>query len=160
MADQEKEIKKEEKNETSALKERMQKVINASKKLDDDLTAEDPKKTAMKEKLAKASQEFEEENIEEIDAEKAEMSDEEILQKRKAEYYAKKNEEKQKQLAEMKAKLNAVMNETVGEEEQAIEEAPPVEEIAPVEEKTSEVVPEENVEELTLDEKPVKEETV
>ena len=160
MADQEKEIKKEEKNETSALKERMQKVINASKKLDDDLTAEDPKKTAMKEKLAKASQEFEEENIEEIDAEKAEMSDEEILQKRKAEYYAKKNEEKQKQLAEMKAKLNAVMNETVGEEEQAIEEAPAVEEIAPVEEKTFEVVPEENVEELTLDEKPVKEETV
>ena len=113
----EKDIKKEEKNETSTLKERMQKVINASKKLDDDLTAEDPKKAAMKEKLAKASKDFEDENLNTIDNEKAEMSDEEILEKRKAEYYAKKNEDKKKQLEEMRAKLNAVMNENLGEAE-------------------------------------------
>ena len=135
MDDKEKDIKQEEKNETSSLKERMQKVINASKKLDDDLTAEDPKKAAMKEKLAKASKDFEDENIDSIDNEKAEMSDEEILEKRKAEYYAKKNEDKKKQLAEMKAKLNAVMNETLGEEEQATEEV--------LEEQTSEDIPEE-----------------
>ena len=140
MDDKEKDIKQEEKNETSSLKERMQKVINASKKLDDDLTAEDPKKAAMKEKLAKASKDFEDENIDEIDNEKAEMSDEEILEKRKAEYYAKKNEDKKKQLAEMKAKLNAVMNETLGEEEQTSDD---VSKDAVLEEQTSEDVPEE-----------------
>ena len=137
----EKDIKKneetEKKDSTSSLKERMQKVINASKKLDDDLTQEDPKKVAMKEKLAKASKEFEEENERE---DTSEMSDEELLQKRKAEYYAKKNEEKKQQLAEMRAKLNAVMNEESPnfekEEEEIVEEIPEEEQANEVVEET------------------------
>ena len=148
----EKDIKKneeiEKKDSTSSLKERMQKVINASKKLDDDLTQEDPKKAMMKEKLAKASKEFEEENLEKEDT--SEMSDEELLQKRKAEYYAKKNEDKKKQLAEMKAKLNAVMNEESPNDEV-------VEETALENEEENEVI-EEQVEEKPVEE--IKEETV
>ena len=133
----------EKKDSTSSLKERMQKVINASKKLDDDLTQEDPKKVAMKEKLAKASKEFEEENERE---DTSEMSDEELLQKRKAEYYAKKNEEKKQQLAEMRAKLNAVMNEESPNFEQEEEE---IEEEIPEEEPANEVVEETPVLEQT-----------
>ncbi|MBP5407880.1 MAG: PTS sugar transporter subunit IIC [Bacilli bacterium] len=148
----EKDIKKneeiEKKDSTSSLKERMQKVINASKKLDDDLTQEDPKKAMMKEKLAKASKEFEEENLEKEDT--SEMSDEELLQKRKAEYYAKKNEDKKKQLAEMKAKLNAVMNEESPNDEV-------VEETALENEEENEII-EEQVEEKPVEE--IKEETV
>ena len=107
----------EKKDSTSALKERMQKVINASKKLDDDLTQEDPKKQAMKEKLAKASKELEDEALEEEKIDNSKLSDEELIAKRKADYYAKKNQDTKKRLEEMKAKLNFVINDEENSEE-------------------------------------------
>ena len=150
-----KENNTEKKESTSALKERMQKVINASKKLDDDLTAEDPKKQAMKEKLAQASKALEEETLDEVKEDKSELSDEELLAKRKAEYYAKKNQDTKKRLEEMKAKLNSVMSDEASIEE--TEESPaeaPIEETS-VEEVTA--IKEETPVEETQETEPLKE---
>ncbi|MBO7078900.1 MAG: PTS sugar transporter subunit IIC [Bacilli bacterium] len=143
-----KENNAEKKESTSALKERMQKVINASKKLDDDLTAEDPKKQAMKEKLAQASKALEEETLDEVKEDKSELSDEELLAKRKAEYYAKKNQDTKKRLEEMKAKLNSVMSDEASIE--GTEESPAE---APIEETSVETVSTETpVEEAPVEE--------
>lgn len=103
---------KEEKKANSDLKERMQKVINASKKLDNDLMTEDPKKQAMKEKLAKAAKQVEDDLEENEPLNQTEdLSDEELIAKKKAQYYANKNLETKKKLEEMRAKLNMAMNE-------------------------------------------------
>ena len=143
-----KENNTEKKESTSALKERMQKVINASKKLDDDLTQEDPKKQAMKEKLAQASKALEEETLDEVKEDKSELSDEELLAKRKAEYYAKKNQDTKKRLEEMKAKLNSVMSDEASIE--GTEESPAE---APIEETSVETVSTETpVEEAPVEE--------
>lgn len=146
-----KDTNNEKKDSTSALKERMQKVINASKKLDDDLTQEDPKKQAMKEKLAKASKELEDEAVEEEKIESSELSDEELIAKRKAEYYAKKNQDTKKRLEEMKAKLDFVINDeaTTAQKESISNE---IEEDPSNEEKEQEAIKEEIPEKKVVEE--------
>ncbi len=111
-----------EKNESSDvskedMKSRMQRIINASKKLNDSILEDDTKKAQMKEKLANAAQEMEKE-FGVVEEEKNSVADS----------YLERNEKLKGKYADLSAKLAAMMAESNEYTEETFEEKEVLEE--------------------------------
>ena len=97
-------------NSKDDMKARMQRIINASKKLNDSILDEDTKKAQMKEKLANAAQEMEEEYGSEVKEESL------------ADSYSEKNAQLSGKYADLSKKLAAMMAESGAEFEDDYED--------------------------------------
>ena len=109
-------------NSKDDMKTRMQRIINASKKLNDSILDEDTKKAQMKEKLANAAQEMEDEYGSEVKEESL------------ADSYSEKNAQLSGKYADLSKKLAAMMAESGAEFEDDYEDEGKVEEPVMVEE--------------------------